>query len=99
MNKFAMTLLFGILIGCITSNVVQPLVIPPAHANQKKRWEYKCVNPREAGVDNADAYRLSSENGWARIMNQFGGQGWEVDKYFYIPQGDRIGAICFKREA
>ncbi len=100
MNKIVTVLCFGILIGCVTSQVLQPLVIPPANANQKKRWENKCVNYEEANVD-MRVMKFSTDKGWVRIMNKFGSEGWEVEQYFYNGAQDitQIVAICFKREA
>ncbi len=98
MNKIAMALCFGILIGCVTSQVLQPLVVPPAHANQTRRWEYKCVNFEEAMVDARHVDDISSKKGWAKIMNKFGSEGWEVEQYFYRREAE-LSSICFKREA
>ena len=67
MRRFTVGLALGIafLIGCATSTLVVPLVVPQARAVAAApvRWEYNCVD------------------GWAGIThsaNQLGKEGWEM---------------------
>lgn len=71
MRRFTVGLALGIAfaVGCATSQLVVPLVVPQAHAGDTPavaaavRWEYNCVD------------------GWAGIThsaNQLGKDGWEM---------------------
>ena len=93
-----MYLVLAFLIGCVTAKFV-PVEIPKAQAGKVKKWEYWCVDTRDAvGESYINFGRDSDEKKWNQFLNKSGTQGWELVEH--IPRGadNAVYAACFKRQ-
>ncbi|NRA68306.1 MAG: hypothetical protein HRU19_27730 [Pseudobacteriovorax sp.] len=93
MNKIALALFSGIVIGCVTTKFV-PLEIPNAHAKVKQQWEYWCVTGDEVI---GKRYIENDVEGWNIFLNKAGKQGWELMDSTIIGGGSGNLGACFKR--
>ena len=69
MKKVKLSILFlGVfLAGCFAATVIQPLVVPPAHAQNTVRYEYHCQDIKAFSFD-----ALNTD------LNRFGAAGWDL---------------------
>lgn len=105
MNKLGIFLFVGMIIGCVTHAIVEPLVFPPAIAKNVKKWEYFCFAETDAlakskKLKNHDELSLGQRfaRGANILGNSLGKQGWEAVGLGGAGPGN--GAImnwCFKR--
>ena len=72
-------------IGCVASQAVMPLVVPPIRAGTNpQKWEYSCFSERD--VDEV-----------TKKSNEMGAQGWELASSMGAASAPMVAAWCFKR--
>jgi hypothetical protein len=90
------------IVGCAASQVLHPLMVPPARAADMQKWEQLCVPWKDTVKDarNVHSHRIetvSHPNGWNPLLAAYGQQGWELVNTTTGSEGKFIFGACFKR--
>jgi hypothetical protein len=96
-RALAVFLFAAFIVGCVTSQVVAPLLVPPVRAGTNPiRWEYLCTEIHNRMGSWPDTRRLQT------LANTAGAEGWELVAaagagWGQNSFGEMTHTWCFKR--
>jgi hypothetical protein len=85
------------IVGCVTSQVVAPLLVPPVRAGTNPaRWEYLCAEVHDAKALQTWANGAGAQ-GWELAASA--GAGWGYGSGSTLTSAKEVNLIwCFKRQ-